>query len=170
MMTAIVVMGVSGCGKSTVGAGLAERLGYRFVEGDSLHPEANVAKMATGTPLTDEDRGPWLDIIGGVLAEGMRQGSGIVVSCSALKKIYRDRLRAACDGALAFVFLDGSVELLTQRMGERKGHFMPASLLASQLATLEDPRGEPYVAAVDIDAAPEKIVDDAYDAVIAFRR
>lgn len=158
---AVIVMGVSGCGKSSVGALLAERLGLPFIEGDVLHPKANVDKMATGTPLTDDDRWPWLDIIGAEMAAALGRGEGIVVSCSALKKVYRDRLRAATGGRLRFVYLHGSRALLSERMGARTGHFMPLSLLDSQLATLEVPTGEPGVVTVDIDQSVEGIVADA---------
>ncbi|MBW8285604.1 MAG: AAA family ATPase [Rhizobium sp.] len=158
---AIIVMGVSGCGKSSVGALLAERLDLAFIEGDVLHPKANVDKMARGTPLTDDDRWPWLDIIGAEMAASLARGEGIVVSCSALKKVYRDRLRAATGGVLRFVYLHGSRNLLTERMGARTGHFMPPSLLDSQLATLEVPTGEPGVVTVDIDQSVEGIVGDA---------
>src|SRR5258708_3282081 len=136
---AIVMMGVSGSGKTTVGAALAARLGVGFRDADEFHPAANVAKMSAGTPLTDEDRWPWLDAIGAALAEAGREGRGIVVGCSALKRIYRDRLRAAAHRPIVFVHLTGSRETLETRMLTRKGHFMPASLLASQLATLEPP-------------------------------
>lgn len=159
--TAIIVMGVSGCGKTSVGAALADRLGLSFVEGDVLHPPANVEKMAKGTPLADADRWPWLDIIGAEMATALARGEGIVVSCSALKKVYRERLRAATGGNLRFVYLSGSRELLTERMGARTGHFMPLSLLDSQLATLEVPTGEPGVVTVDIDQDVEGIVGDA---------
>ncbi|MEB2844600.1 gluconokinase [Rhizobiales bacterium RZME27] len=152
-------MGVSGSGKSSVGILLAETLGLPYVEGDELHPKSNVEKMSKGTPLTDEDRWPWLDIIGGHLAESA--STGVVITCSALKLIYRDRLRKAAGGKLAFVFLDGSKELLTDRMGHRAGHFMPLSLLETQLATLERPDKEDGVVTVDIDATPEAIADAA---------
>lgn len=157
----VIVMGVSGSGKSSVGILLAEKLGLPYVEGDELHPKSNVEKMSKGTPLTDEDRWPWLDIIGERLAEGAT--SGIVITCSALKVIYRDRLRKAAGGKLAFVFLDGSKELLTDRMGHRTGHFMPLSLLETQLATLERPDSENGVVTVDIDATPEAITDTAIE-------
>ncbi|KJF75360.1 gluconokinase [Agrobacterium arsenijevicii] len=153
-------MGVSGSGKSTVAEELAEKLGIAFIEGDKLHPKSNVDKMSEGIPLTDEDRWPWLDLIGAELHKG-RENDGVVVSCSALKKIYRDRLRKAAGGSLAFVYLDGSLELLSRRMGERKGHFMPLSLLQTQLATLEVPTGEPGVVTVSIDATPEEITANA---------
>ncbi|MDH0612782.1 MULTISPECIES: gluconokinase [unclassified Agrobacterium] len=153
-------MGVSGSGKSTVAEELAAELSVAFIEGDRLHPKANVDKMSEGIPLTDEDRWPWLDLIGIELRKGS-ENNGIVVSCSALKKIYRDRLRAATGGPLAFVYLDGSLELLSRRMGERKGHFMPLSLLQTQLATLEVPTGEPGVVTVSIDATPEEITANA---------
>ncbi len=153
----IIVMGVAGCGKSSVGTRLAEALSLPYQEGDDLHPQANVAKMSAGTPLNDDDRWPWLDRIGEILA--YHAASGIVLTCSSLKKVYRDRLRAAAGGKLAFVFLDGSKALLTQRMGSREGHFMPTSLLESQLATLERPDEETGVVVVNIDNTPEKITD-----------
>lgn len=154
---AIIVMGVSGSGKSSVGEKLAGALHLAFVEGDALHPAANVEKMSKGIPLTDEDRMPWLDRIGEDMKASLEKGEGIIVSCSALKRIYRDRLRAAAGGNLFFVYLEGSRQLLTKRMGERKGHFMPVSLLESQLATLETPTGEPGVVTVDIDDTIEGI-------------
>ncbi|TAU51720.1 gluconokinase [Rhizobium leguminosarum] len=158
---AIIVMGVSGCGKSSAGEKLAEALHLVFVEGDALHPTANVEKMSKGIPLTDEDRMPWLDRIGEDMKASLEKSEGIIVSCSALKRIYRDRLRAAAGGNLFFVYLEGSRALLMKRMGERKGHFMPASLLDSQLATLEPPTGEPGVVTVDIDDTIEGIAATA---------
>lgn len=163
----IIVMGVSGCGKSSVGERLAGQLDLAFVEGDSLHPAGNVAKMAQGIPLTDDDRWPWLDLIGADLAAARRSGRGLVISCSALKRVYRDRLRNAAGGDLAFVFLKGTPELLAMRMGARKGHFMPKSLLDSQLATLEVPTGEPGVVTVSIDQTLEAIVEDAMQGLAA---
>lgn len=167
--TAIIVMGVSGAGKSSIGERLAEKLHSAFVEGDRLHPAANVEKMAKGIPLTDEDRWPWLDRIGEELASALSRNETLVLSCSALKKSYRERLRTAAGGELFFVFLKGSPELLEVRMGERKGHFMPASLLKSQLATLESPEGEHGVVTVDIDADIETIVDNAYRGLLEIR-
>lgn len=158
---AIIVMGVSGCGKSSVGETLAETLHLIFAEGDELHPAANVEKMSKGIPLTDEDRMPWLDRIGERMKASLEKGEGIIVSCSALKRIYRDRLRSAAGGSLFFVYLEGSKALLTKRMAERKGHFMPVSLLESQLATLEVPTGEPGVVTVDIDDTVEGIAATA---------
>jgi gluconokinase len=166
---AIVVMGVSGCGKTSVAEGLAAALPAAFIEGDSLHPAANVEKMSKGIPLDDEDRWPWLDTIGRAMAETLNDGKSVVVSCSALKKAYRDRLRQAAGGTLAFVFLKGSRDLLMARMAARRDHFMPVSLLDSQLATLEDPSGEPGVVTVDIDASVEAIVADAFNGLTALR-
>ena len=145
-------MGVSGSGKTTVGAALADALGLPFVDGDALHPAANVAKMAAGIPLDDADRAPWLDAVGAVLAAGP-----VVVACSALRRVYRDRLRAAAP-ELLLVFLDGSREVLAARMAARPGHFMPASLLDSQLATLERPDPDEHPVTVDIDAPVPEIV------------
>jgi gluconokinase len=158
---AIIVMGVSGCGKSSVGAAISQALGLEFVEGDQLHPASNVEKMSKGIPLTDGDRIPWLDIVGETMKAALDRNAGIVVSCSALKQSYRNRLRAAAGGNLFFVYLHGSKELLSTRMSERKGHFMPASLLDSQLATLEVPTGEPGVVTVDIDNTVDGIAKAA---------
>ncbi|UFW78740.1 gluconokinase [Rhizobium sp. SU303] len=164
---AIIVMGVSGCGKSSVGEKLAEALRLAFVEGDALHPAANVEKMSKGIPLTDEDRMPWLDRIGEDIKASLEKSEGIIVSCSALKRIYRDRLRAAAGGNLFFVYLEGSRALLMKRMAERKGHFMPVSLLDSQLATLEVPTGEQGVVTVDIDDTVEGIATKAFKGLAA---
>jgi gluconokinase len=166
---AIIVMGVSGSGKSSIGEALAERLGIAFIEGDALHPAANVEKMSKGIPLTDEDRWPWLDRIGTEIAESLARGRGVVASCSALKCVYRERLRKAAGGHLHFVYLDGSKELLSRRMGERKGHFMPASLLESQLKTLEVPTGEPGVVTVGIDDTIDGIAKAAVASLNAIR-
>ncbi|MFW8588524.1 gluconokinase [Rhizobium beringeri] len=155
---AIVVMGVSGCGKSSVGEHLAARNGILFLEGDQLHPAQNVEKMAQGIPLTDDDRLPWLDRIGEEIRTAQETSQGLVISCSALKRSYRDRLRQAAPGRLAFVFLEGSRDLLLSRMRARQGHFMPASLLDSQLRTLEVPTGEAGVVTVAIDNALDDIV------------
>jgi gluconokinase len=153
---AVVVMGVAGCGKTSVGERLAAALGAPFVEGDALHPAANVARMAAGVPLDDADRRPWLDAIAARIAA--EPGPTLVVSCSALKRAYRDRLRQGAGRPLVFVYLHGTPALLAERIGARTGHFMPPSLLASQLATLEDPSGEPGVVRVEIDAPVERIV------------
>lgn len=158
---AIIVMGVSGSGKTSIGETLAKAFSLRFLEGDQLHPPANVEKMSKGIPLTDDDRMPWLELIGQQMASALGNGEGIIVSCSALKRIYRDRLREAVGGNLFFVYLEGSKELLTDRMGHRTGHFMPTSLLESQLATLEVPSGEVGVVTVDIDDTIEAIAEAA---------
>lgn len=160
-------MGVSGSGKTSVAEALARRLSLPFVEGDALHPPANVEKMSKGIPLTDEDRWPWLESIGQRLHAAATAGDGIVVSCSALKRSYRDLLRKAAAGDLAFLYLDGSRELLLSRMKARRDHFMPAALLDSQLATLEHPLGEPGVVAVSIDAPLDAIVESSIKALAA---
>jgi gluconokinase len=152
----LVVMGVSGTGKSTIGRGLAETLGLPFVEGDDLHPHTNVAKMAKGIPLTDADRDPWLDRIAAELDRA------VVITCSALKRSYRDRLRTAAPD-LVLVYLHGTPELLASRMAQRDGHFMPTSLLASQLATLEEPSADENAIAVDVARRPDEIVDSVID-------
>ncbi len=154
----VVVMGVSGCGKSTIGQQLADRLGVPFIEGDGLHPTENVRRMAAGIPLTDEDRAGWLDAIAGCLAgdPGARQGA--VVTCSALKRRYRDRLRAAAPD-LRLVFLHGDEAVLAARLAGRQGHYMPASLLPSQLATLEPPQPDEHPLAGDIAQPVDVLVD-----------
>jgi gluconokinase len=156
---AVVVMGVSGSGKTTVGAALAQHLGVPFHDADEFHPAANVAKMSAGIPLTDEDRWPWLDAIGAALAKAGREGHGIVIGCSALKRIYRDRLRAAARRPLVFVHLTGSPATLAKRMHARKGHFMPPSLLDSQLATLEPPAPGEGAITVSVEPRVAEVVD-----------
>jgi gluconokinase len=156
---AVVVMGVSGSGKSTVGAALARHLGVVFRDADEFHPAANVTKMSAGIPLTDEDRWPWLDAIAAALAEAGREGRGIVVACSALKRVYRDRLRAAARRPLVFVHLTGSPTTLAKRMQTRQGHFMPASLLDSQLATLEPPSPDEGAITASVEQPVAKVVD-----------
>ena len=155
--TAIIVMGVSGSGKSTVGLGLAEALGWDFRDGDSFHPPANVAKMRSGAPLTDDDRWPWLDAIGTHMAALERTGGHVVIACSALKRVYRDRLRAS-GARLRFVHLDGTFALIDARMRARRDHFMPPSLLESQFATLESPAADENAVTVPIEEDPGAIV------------
>ncbi|MEO3752045.1 gluconokinase [Streptomyces sp. B6B3] len=156
----IVVMGVSGVGKTTIARLLAERLDVPFAEGDDFHSAANVAKMSAGTPLEDADRWPWLAAIGGWLRERQTAGTGGVVTCSALRRAYRDVLRAAAPGVF-FVHLDGSEELVAERMGERSGHFMPQKLLRSQFATLEPLESDEDGTVVDVGGTPEELADVA---------
>lgn len=151
----VVVMGVSGSGKTTIGAALATRLGWSFVEGDDWHPPQNVAKMSAGTPLTDEDRFPWLDRLNAELRAREERGENVVVTCSALKQSYRDRLTRGL-ARWQLVFLHGSFELLSNRMAERKHRFMPASLLQSQFTVLEPPTN---AIAMDVDEPPERCVE-----------
>jgi carbohydrate kinase (thermoresistant glucokinase family) len=161
----LVVMGVSGSGKSTVGAALARRLGVPFIDGDDLHSESNVQKMASGHPLTDEDRWPWLARVGQALAHA--EGTGLVVACSALKKSYRDAIRAGEPEAF-FLHLTAPRQVLQARVAARHGHFMPASLLDSQLETLE-PLSEEAGAVIDVSGDVDTIVAAASDAVCAGR-
>jgi gluconokinase len=149
----IVIMGVSGCGKSSVGEALAATLGIPYRDGDDLHPPANVEKMRTGTPLTDADRWPWLDRLAAVLADE----APVIVGCSALRRVYRDRLRAGAGGSVRFVHLSGSRALIAGRMATRTGHYMPASLLDSQFAALEPP-GPDEALTVDIDQPVAELV------------
>ncbi len=158
----VVVMGVAGTGKTTIGPLLASRLGVPYAEGDDFHPEANIAKMSAGTPLDDTDRGPWLDAIGAWARE--RAGLGGVVSCSALKRSYRDRLRTAAPD-LVFVHLSGDRALIEDRMGKRQGHFMPTALLDSQFATLEPLEADEAGVAVDVSGGPEEIAERAVAAL-----
>ena len=159
-----VVMGVSGCGKSTVGRLLAAGLEVAYLEGDELHPPENVVRMAAGIALTDADRQPWLQALGERLATARSQGLGLVLSCSALRRSYRDILRGGV-ADICFVHLQGERSLLVQRMVARSGHYMPASLLDSQLATLEPPDADEQALSFDIAQAPEAIVQAAIAAL-----
>lgn len=153
----IVLMGVCGCGKSTVGRQLAQALGVHYVEGDDLHSERNVALMAAGTPLTDADRHGWLQEVAGQLANPTALSVGVVVACSALKRAYRDLLRAAAPDLL-LVHLHGDRDELARRLAARVGHYMPATLLQSQLDTLEPPADAEHALCLDIGLPPEQQV------------
>ena len=158
---ALIVMGVSGSGKSTVAAGIASALGLAFIDGDGLHAPASVARMRAGIALTDEDRWPWLDRIGACLGEQGKSPRGMAIACSALKRAYRDRIRAAAPG-VRFVFLDGPAALIETRMATRTGHYMPSTLLASQLQTLEPPGAdEPDVQRLGIEQPVEALIGAA---------
>ena len=151
-----VVMGVCGCGKSSIGTALAEKFDATYIEGDALHPPANIELMSAGTPLTDEDRWPWLKAIG----ERMAHEKGLVfVGCSALRKIYRALLVETAGEPVCFIHLSGSRELIAEWMDARTGHFMPPHLLDSQLATLELPDDDELAISVDIAGSPEEIVE-----------
>jgi gluconokinase len=152
-------MGVTGSGKSLIGAALAHALGIDFVEGDEYHPATNVERMSSGIPLTDADRAGWLRAIAMRIREAKDAGAGMVVSCSALKRSYRDVLRAEAND-LQFVFLRGRRELIAERLANRRGHFMPASLLDSQLATLEEPSPDERAWMCDISKSPEELLAD----------
>lgn len=154
----LVVIGVAGSGKTTVARALAHRLGCPFADADDLHPPANVAKMSAGIPLTDEDRWPWLDAIAAWIRARAAAGETAVVTCSALKRAYRDVLRASSSGAL-FVHLTGAPALLAARIGGRHGHFMAPSMLESQLATLEPLAPDEPGFAVDVTPPPDAIAD-----------
>lgn len=153
-MTRIVVMGVSGCGKSSIGQALAKTLSARFIDGDDLHPPENVAKMSLGAPLNDDDRAPWLAKVGAALTV-----DSTVVACSALKRKYRDQIRDIAAAEVVFLYLRGHRATLLERMAARPGHFMPASLLDSQLATLEEPGSDEKHLVADIELAPADIVE-----------
>lgn len=162
----IVVMGVSGSGKTSVGEGLAKRLGLRFRDADEFHPPANIAKMSAGIPLTDADREPWLDAIGKALAQS---DGRLIVACSALRRSYRDRLLKTARRPVVFLWLDGSQETIAARMAERRHHFMPPSLLGSQFATLEPPDPDEPAVRVSIEPPLEQVVDTAATALPAAR-
>ncbi len=158
----LIVMGVSGCGKSSVGEALAARFAVPYIEGDAMHPPANIAKMSAGSPLNDDDRWPWLDALSACLNAEAATNGGAIASCSSLKKIYRDRLQAGSGPQTRFIFLDCSRKTLARNQSARKGHFMPPSLLDSQLATLEAPYDEARAIVIDgnqpFDAVIQSIV------------
>jgi gluconokinase len=156
---ALVVMGVSGSGKSTIADKLAERLSWRYEDGDRFHPASNVAKMSAGHPLTDEDRRPWLQAIADEIDRVCGAGQHAVIACSALKRAYRDILVHGRND-VRIVFLNGTQELIASRLALRKGHFMPPGLLASQFRTLEPPSPDENPVTVSIDASVEAIIDD----------
>ena len=158
----VVVMGVSGCGKSALGKRLAAALDLPFVEGDELHPPRNVERMAAGIALTDADRAGWLQAVAGKLAQAKVAGLGLIISCSALKRSYRDVLRSGSDDT-CFILLHGDVKLLAERMARRAGHYMPASLLPSQLAALELPLPDEGVLSFDIGWPLQRTVNAALE-------
>lgn len=158
----LVIMGVSGCGKTTIAKGLCQRLGWQYQEGDALHPPANVEKMKSGQPLTDDDRWPWLRKIAEKIDEWRAEGVSGVVTCSALKRAYRDIIIGRRPD-VALIFPKGSKQLIASRIAHRHGHFMPASLLDSQFAALEEPSPDENPIVVDISRTPDQIVDDVVE-------
>ena len=154
----IIIMGVAGCGKSSVGAALAAAMDAEYCDGDDLHPASNIEKMSSGIPLNDNDRAPWLDLIGARLAES---DGTLMIGCSALKKIYRDRIRAAVQEPVTFLHLTGTREVIEGRMSSRPGHFMPVALLDSQFSTLEPLQPDELSVLIDINQPFDKVVGDA---------
>jgi gluconokinase len=152
-----VVMGVSGSGKTLIGEALARELGAEFVEGDAYHPAENIARMSAGIPLTDDDRAQWLRALATRIEDARSDGTGLVVTSSALKRAYRDILRGKADD-VQFVFLKGERELISERLANRRGHFMPPSLLESQLTTLEEPTRDEHAWVCDIRQSPADLV------------
>lgn len=161
----VIVMGVAGCGKSTVAKLTADRLGWRFVEGDSLHPPANVEKMSQGIPLNDEDRRPWLQTIADMIQHWRNGGQSGVIACSALRRSYREIIAAGAED-VCFAHLHGERTLIAQRLAERRGHFMPIALLDSQFATLEVPSCGERAINLDILANPENLAATVVQAVV----
>jgi gluconokinase len=156
---ALIVMGVSGSGKSTVGEKLAGRLGWRYEDADTFHPASNVAKMSAGHPLTDQDRWPWLKAIAAEIDRVLEAGSRVVIGCSALKRAYRDILVHGRND-VQIIYLDGTEALIAERLSQRKGHFMPAGLLASQFGALEPPGADEHPVTVSIDGSADAIIED----------
>ncbi|WP_029137086.1 gluconokinase [Nakamurella lactea] len=160
--TVLVVMGVSGSGKTTLAKTLSEKFGWEYGEGDDLHPRANVEKMAAGHPLTDEDRWPWLDRISVWIGDHLAAGRSGVITCSALRRRYRNRLSGT---GVVFLYLHGSYELIDERMKRRKDHYMPESLLHSQFDTLEEPGDDENVVVVELGGTPQEEADRAIQAL-----
>ena len=156
---ALIVMGVSGSGKTTIGKNLAAHIGWRYEDADTFHPAGNVAKMSAGQPLTDEDRWPWLQAIAAEIDRAVGAGERIVIGCSALRRVYRDVLVHGRND-IRIIYLDGAQGLVADRLGQRKGHFMPPGLLTSQFQTLEPPMPDEHPVTVPIDAPVETIVDN----------
>lgn len=157
-MTAVVVMGVSGSGKTTIAEEIARREGWELLEGDDFHPPANIEKMKSGVPLTDDDRWPWLRAIAAAIDERRKRSESVVVACSALKRAYRDILVDGHDDVVV-VYLQGSSTLIAERIAARKHHFMPAKLLESQFAALEEPGPDERSIIVSVAPPPAEIVD-----------
>jgi len=157
-MVGFVIMGVSGCGKTTVGQGAAEATGLSFIDGDDLHPPANIEKMSAGIPLTDEDRGPWLRDVGKAIANSE---SNIVIGCSSLKRAYRDLIRQKADTSVHFIHLHTQQSVIAKRMQSREGHFMPTTLLDSQFAALEMLGSDEEGSVVDISLSLQEVIDAA---------
>jgi gluconokinase len=165
-MTKFIIMGVSGSGKSSVGLALARELGAVFIDGDDMHPEANIIKMSFGRPLTDDDRNPWLQSIGMELNNNI---GTVIIACSALKKIYRDIIRETSGQSVIFIHLAGSFELIEDRISHRIDHFMPVGLLKSQFAILENPAIPECFIEIDIAKSIEAVVEEVLDNVSFLR-
>lgn len=163
--SSVVVMGVCASGKTTIGEHLAKKLGRKFIDGDDLHPRANIQKMASGQPLNDDDRKPWLERIRDAAYSLESKNEHGVIVCSALKKIYRDQIREGNEN-VTFLFLDGSKELILERMRARQGHFMKENMVNSQFETLERPEDEPRTIFVSIDATIEDVVSNAAELIL----
>ncbi|AYO16038.1 gluconokinase [Vibrio owensii] len=163
--SSVVVMGVCASGKTTIGEHLAKKLGRKFIDGDDLHPRANIQKMASGQPLNDDDRKPWLERIRDAAYSLESKNEHGIIVCSALKKIYRDQIREGNEN-VTFLFLDGSKELILERMRARQGHFMKENMVNSQFEALERPEDEPRTIFVSIDATIEDVVSNAAELIL----
>ncbi|QIA62132.1 AAA family ATPase [Vibrio astriarenae] len=158
--SSVIVMGVCACGKSTIGEHLAKKLGRKFIDGDDLHPRANIQKMSSGEPLNDDDRSPWLERIRDAAYSLENKNEHGIIVCSALKKKYRDQIREGNEN-VTFVFLDGDMDLIMERMRMRRGHFMKENMVKSQFEALERPDGEPQTLVISIDGTIEDVVERA---------
>ena len=161
----VVVMGVSGCGKSTIGAALALREGLPFLDADDYHPKTNIDKMSAGVPLTDQDRWPWLSVFGDAMREAAKEKGGVIAACSALKRTYRTHLLERIGLPMVYVLLDGDRDILLKRISARKGHYMPSTLLDSQLAALEKPTADEPALTIYIEQDVDSIVEEIKSAL-----